>query len=1297
MDNYEIFKRIIKEGRYDNTYKLAWGKALIEICSELDIYSLEETNEILLISIARKFIKYYWNQTIIYELNQGTNPLKQPTIIRLIKELFEQYSNLYKTNRKIIFDEFNELILKDKNLYLIYDKTVKETFKLLKQDVSWRFIKLDGIDQSNIYEYKKGDDSLFISSEMVMILLQHKNDLYPLIDYKWILVLDSFNSDKNIKSKVTIKDETEIYENELFAYNNNPDSINKTLDKLAKGGGSFMKYNEKMSELLGILKSINYDNVINELEVDSLNNWVETNKNNSDPRYQEIISKLRKILEDNIITSEEKDEIIKITEQYYNLGQSINGTSELVGIIEGILADNEINLQEVQNLREWLKNNDSLVGTYFFDRVYLIVEDILADGQLDEEEKQKLKVLLHFLLKDNSLNQKIVLLKNKVKNNQIIGNDLIELIDDNTIISKIHREAIQQLKILVGQKCSVYDVDSEIIFISLTLIALLKYDSNYYDYVEEVYQDVYDRYNDQRIEGQIRNVIRKYYENNETRIINYVLENAVVPINFLPSYFDFIYDIYKHNFDECIDSNVDLKDEFSFVFEGIRKNLNYETDDLKLNVTNKTYSLIKTTKNLIQDDTRVSALIDLSVKIVKFIDEYKWNNPTLAITNEYFKYGFEEWKTKNSDENKSRKDRVLTSKWEPHFVLNQDDTYLYIPEHKIKSSYNYSDLKLTVLSDEHVIYENTTPEVYEIIGGYKIVCENVHIDTPLKKIRYKLSCGEELIYDSKEKLYRDYIVFDSLGNELKNNKDYSGVCLICTKESEIDSAQLRTKKENYNILFKNVTVGEYITIGGELFNFSTILKPGLIGQTNGVVYQILEENYDIYNKLDGIVYESTVGENKIYITINGSRECITNHPLEKKKRGLYNNYLIQLNLPNNRYRISIDEQEGNNIINKKEFNFIVDDSFERSVEILSQDELLVKIHSNLNGDEESVVSLSESDPNYISIKNHNYIIPLDKFMYRLDESSWTIYKDYNSDYLWMGNINSNSKFIMNGAAIDKVEVLSKNGVLLSTMYPKTLEHGYKEIQASSLKSYYEEDMVILAFYVENTKVGLIKLYCKSIVLKDETRFNYDTSKDILLCNVKYIGNNIKIEISNDENEIVYYKENILSGESFEIDNLKPFTNYYVKVLEPAEGFTLDGDKQLYYKKIRFYTPESLLGRRLYIYSVDFNQTIQGRWMKKSMKLMRTFLRIDEKVDDNIYSGRILYRRDDGFKVPKNINPVEVEINSDINGGTVEAWITNEGDSLLMNFNEKTILNNMDDPKAVDIEKYYLKIERDNNE
>lgn len=89
-----------------------------------------------------------------------------------------------------------------------------------------------------------------------------------------------------------------------------------------------MDYSKKMSELLGILNSINYDEIINEKEIESLKKWIEVNENNSDPRYQEIIAKLNKILEDNIITESEKKEIIKITEQYYSLGEKFDSTAE---------------------------------------------------------------------------------------------------------------------------------------------------------------------------------------------------------------------------------------------------------------------------------------------------------------------------------------------------------------------------------------------------------------------------------------------------------------------------------------------------------------------------------------------------------------------------------------------------------------------------------------------------------------------------------------------------------------------------------------------------------------------------------------------------------------------------------------------------------------------------------------------------------------------------------------------------------------------------------------------------------
>ena len=125
-----------------------------------------------------------------------------------------------------------------------------------------------------------------------------------------------------------------------------------------------MNYSEKMSELLGILKSINYDDVINDMEIDALKKWIETNESSKDPRYQEIISKLNKILEDNVITESEKKEIIEISEQYYKLGNSFDGTAELMGIVEGIISDNEINLKEVENLNKWMAKNTQLSGTY---------------------------------------------------------------------------------------------------------------------------------------------------------------------------------------------------------------------------------------------------------------------------------------------------------------------------------------------------------------------------------------------------------------------------------------------------------------------------------------------------------------------------------------------------------------------------------------------------------------------------------------------------------------------------------------------------------------------------------------------------------------------------------------------------------------------------------------------------------------------------------------------------------------------------------------------------------------------
>lgn len=94
---FDDFKQIIREFSYDNTYKVAWAKALVELSSELPIVGDEV--EITLEQIARKYLKYYWNQTIFFDLIQGSNLHKPPEVVTTIKNLIEVYYDAIGTKK----------------------------------------------------------------------------------------------------------------------------------------------------------------------------------------------------------------------------------------------------------------------------------------------------------------------------------------------------------------------------------------------------------------------------------------------------------------------------------------------------------------------------------------------------------------------------------------------------------------------------------------------------------------------------------------------------------------------------------------------------------------------------------------------------------------------------------------------------------------------------------------------------------------------------------------------------------------------------------------------------------------------------------------------------------------------------------------------------------------------------------------------------------------------------------------------------------------------------------------------
>lgn len=1057
-----------------------------------------------------------------------------------------------------------------------------------------------------------------------------------------------------------------------------------------------MNSNEQISELLGILNSINYDEVINNLEIEALGKWIEINSNNKDPRLQEIIKKLRKILDDKVITNDERKEISAIVEQYYNIGIVYDKIFELIGIVEGIIFDNEINLMEINNLKIWLEINKKLKGTYFYDRLVLVVNEVLEDGKLDDKEKNTLKTLLTFLLKDNKINQKIDILKNKIVEKEIIGMQLISLIDDSTIVKKIHNAALQQLKKLFTKNCSVYSIDCEIVFLSLTLIGLLNYDSNFWNYVRQEYAELYEKYNEQKIEGQIRNIINKYKTDDDTRIISYVLKNTIVPKPFLPSFFDFIFDIYRLNFGYNIDPQSNLNNEFLFVYEGIKKEMNCDEDDLILNVTHKTYRLIKTTKELILDETQISSLIELSVEVLKIIDNFYWSNDTNDIENEYYKYGFENWKNKSEKDIKESKikDSKLVSRWEPEFKLINTQVYLSIPNHKIKSHYNYKKLKIEIFNDDIKIYENNTPDVYDIIGGYRIEQnENVKIDKPLGKVRYILSCDDEIIYDSKQKLYKDYIFFNESGSELKNNRDYKGLAILCSKEENTDM-QKSFMCGDYILSYKSVNFGDYIKVNNEIFNFSTILNPGIIGKekVGKVIIDGIKQN--VYEEIEGIVYESKKTSSNIVIIINNERHKLSDFEYEEKMRGLYYNYFIKLQLKNNIYSLNIEELENGFYICKEKFNFVLDKEFNLYIEESNVNEYLETI-TFLDKKYIKAINYDKEDINNLLFENDNieFIIPNGLCVYKLDNNRWADLKDSNN-YIWIDDINAYSNLRISGFEFTSVQVKDESTNLLTTYYPSVQEYYY-DISIGSLRSYYSHKFIYLDFYNEDKKLGFLKVYCKCFINEKLTNIYFDKDDNKYYGIINYYGKgNIIAKVTDSKNEIIYEKQ-LMNNDKIELESLRSFENYKLEILEKKSGFTLQSNNVLYIKNIKYYSLDDFVGRYFQIYAVNYDQKIMGKYIEKTRNLYNTYLEITKQVDKSNFIGNVYIYKGKKKYVDK-VNPVEVEFVSDPDvNGYILAYITNEGEMLINDFENHTILNEMEniEENDVPIYSYIINMER----
>jgi 5-methylcytosine-specific restriction endonuclease McrA len=219
MDNYiKQWNDLILNCSFDNTYKMAWSKALVE----LTVNTTEPREAIVIFDfndIAKLCLKYYWNQTIYFDLIQSPNIKKPPEIITSTKDLITLFFNKKQSVQPIRFEkiDFNSI-----GITREYELTVRNIVRTLKQDVCWRFKNLNR-ETYEIYDLDRNEGKVFFNKDDVVTLKQYSDLLFTIINYRWTQMLEGFNYSPRISRKVRAIDENNIRRTSLKKFHQHLD------------------------------------------------------------------------------------------------------------------------------------------------------------------------------------------------------------------------------------------------------------------------------------------------------------------------------------------------------------------------------------------------------------------------------------------------------------------------------------------------------------------------------------------------------------------------------------------------------------------------------------------------------------------------------------------------------------------------------------------------------------------------------------------------------------------------------------------------------------------------------------------------------------------------------------------------------------------------------------------------------------------------------------------------------------------------------------------------------------------
>ncbi len=196
-------KRIITDGKVNNTYKMALARSIIELSSRYDY--TDDPIRISVRDVSEDFLRYYWDQTIFFDYAQSSSRGNTPVIIQHVKALILEYKRHSHDLMPRRFEEVESYLRNE--LEDDYKRTLSNIYYTIPKDVAYRFTTIDGRSADEVLTFDKDMMTFKIRKSVAEQIKKHSEELLKLVFDRWRILLLSYNESSGTNRDVLLTDE----------------------------------------------------------------------------------------------------------------------------------------------------------------------------------------------------------------------------------------------------------------------------------------------------------------------------------------------------------------------------------------------------------------------------------------------------------------------------------------------------------------------------------------------------------------------------------------------------------------------------------------------------------------------------------------------------------------------------------------------------------------------------------------------------------------------------------------------------------------------------------------------------------------------------------------------------------------------------------------------------------------------------------------------------------------------------------------------------------------------------------